>query len=134
VFQLSEAGRGAAFGDIDNDGDVDVLVGNDNGRPHLLMNNIGSRNHWIGMRLVGKESRDMLGARVSVIRRDGSKLSRRARSDGSYGSANDPRVFVGLGTSIETPRVEVRWPSGQVEAWADVAIDRWTMLKEGSGH
>ena len=133
AFTLSETGRGAAFGDIDNDGDVDVVVGNDAGRLRLLVNNIGNRSHWLGMRIVGKEGRDMLGARVAVIRRDGSKLWRRVRSDGSYGSANDPRVLVGLGRSAETPKVRVQWPSGHVEEWSDVAIDRWTTLKEGSG-
>ena len=79
VFKLSESGRGAAFGDIDNDGDMDVLVGNDGGRVRLLVNNLGSRNHWLGLRLVGKAAgRDMLGARVAVSR-DGSTIWRRAR-------------------------------------------------------
>jgi enediyne biosynthesis protein E4 len=133
VFALSEAGRGAAFGDIDNDGDVDVLVGNDAGRARLLVNNIGNRNHWLGLRLVGKEKRDMHGARVTVTRADGSKLWRRARSDGSYGSANDPRVLVGLGTATDKPDVQVRWPSGRIEEWPGVAIDRWTTLTESSG-
>lgn len=134
VFKLSESGRGAAFGDIDNDGDVDVLVGNDGGRVRLLVNNLGTRNHWLGLRLVGKPGgRDMLGARVAVIRGDGSTLWRRARADGSYGSANDPRVLVGLGASAEPPRVRVRWPDGTLEEWSGVAVDRWTTLKEGSG-
>lgn len=75
----------------------------------------------------------MLGARVAVIRSDGSTLWRRARADGSYGSANDPRVLVGLGTSAEATRVRVRWPDGAFEEWSGVAIDRWTTLKEGSG-
>ena len=133
VFQLSEAGRGAAFGDVDNDGDIDVVVGNDNGRLRLLVNNIGNRNHWLGLRIVGKEGRDMLGAKVVVTLRDGTKRWRRVRSDGSYASANDPRVLVGLGPSAEPPTVQVHWPAGRVEAWHDVAIDRWTTLKEGSG-
>jgi hypothetical protein len=134
VFQLSEVGRGAAFGDIDNDGDVDVLVGNLNGPVRLLVNNIGNRNHWVGLRLVGEHApRDMLGARVQMVRKDGSTIWRRARVDGSYASANDPRVLVGLGDSAETPRVRVRWPSGRVEEWPEVAIDRYTTLKEGSG-
>jgi hypothetical protein len=112
---------------------VDVLVGNDAGRARLLVNNIGNRNHWLGLRLVGKEKRDMHGARVTVTRADGSKLWRRARSDGSYGSANDPRVLVGLGTATDKPDVQVRWPSGRIEEWPGVAIDRWTTLTESSG-
>jgi enediyne biosynthesis protein E4 len=134
AFALSEVGRGAAFGDIDNDGAVDVLVANNNGKPRLLMNNIGSRNHWIGLRLVGKQTaRDMLGARVGIVREDGSVLWRRARSDGSYASANDPRVVVGLGTSARAARVRVRWPDGTMEEWSAPAIDRYTTLKEGEG-
>ena len=132
VFELSESGRGAAFGDVDNDGDADVLVGNDGGRVRLLVNNLGNRNHWLGVRLVGKTRRDMLGARMAVIR-DGSTIWRRARSDGSYGSANDPRVLVGLGTSATPPTIKVRWPDGRFEEWSGVPIDRWTTLTEGSG-
>ena len=129
---MSEVGRGAAFGDIDNDGDVDVLVANNNGKPRLLINNVGSRSHWIGLRLVGKQTRrDMLGARVGIVRQNGSTLWRRARSDGSYASANDPRVLVGLGQSTSVPRVRVVWPSGTTEEWSAVAIDRYTTLKEG---
>jgi hypothetical protein len=134
VFELSEVSRGAAFGDIDNDGDVDVLVGNDTGHVRLLINNIGTRNHWLGLRLVGDDTpRDMVGARVAVIRSDGSMLWRRARADGSYASANDPRVLVGLGPAAESPRVRVIWPSGRIEEWADVPVDRHTTLTEGSG-
>jgi hypothetical protein len=113
---------------------VDVVVANDAGRLRLLINNIGNRNHWLGMRLVGEHApRDMLGAQVAVIRHDGSTLWRRARSDGSYASANDPRVLVGLGKSADRPEVRVRWPGGRVEGWSDMAIDRWLTLKEGSG-
>jgi hypothetical protein len=133
AFTVSESGRGAAFGDIDNDGDVDVVVGNDAGRLRLLVNNIGNRNHWLGMRIVGRQGRDMLGARVAVITRDGSRLWRRVRSDGSYGSANDPRVLVGLGQSADAPTVQVQWPGGHVQEWTDVAGDRWITLREGSG-
>jgi hypothetical protein len=92
AFEVSEVGRGAAFGDVDNDGDMDVVVANTNGPVQLLINNVGHRHHWLGVRLVGGkgEGRDMLGARLAVIRKGGPTLWRRARSDGSYASANDP--------------------------------------------
>jgi hypothetical protein len=134
AFAVADVGRGAAFGDVDNDGDTDVLVGNDAGPTRLLINTIGARQHWIGLRLVGARTRrDMLGARVQVFRGDGVALTRRARSDGSYASANDPRVLVGLGSSAEAPRVRVTWPDARSEEWASVPLDRWTTLVEGNG-
>jgi hypothetical protein len=132
AFELSEVGRGAAFGDIDNDGDIDVLVANNNGKPRLLMNNVGSRSHWVGLRLIGRQTaRDMLGARVGIVREDGSVLWRRARTDGSYASANDPRVVVGLGRMARVAGVRVRWPDGTTEESGAPAIDTYTTLKEG---
>jgi hypothetical protein len=133
VFTLSEVGRGAAFGDIDNDGDVDVIVGNDSGPLRLLINNVGNHNHWLGVRLLGEGGRDMLGARLAVMRRNQPTLWRRARSDGSYGSANDPRVLVGLGGSVERPNLVVQWPAGRVEEFDSMAIDQYITLKEGAG-
>ena len=133
VFTATDVGRGAAFGDIDNDGDVDVLVGNDAGPARLVLNSLASRGHWLGLRLVGGSGRDMIGARVAVIRPDTDTLWRRARSDGSYASANDPRVHVGLGETSTPPTVEVHWPDGHVERWDAVAIDRWTTLRQGEG-
>jgi hypothetical protein len=134
AFRLSEVGRGAAFGDIDNDGDEDVVVGNNSGPVRLLINNVGNRANWLGLRLVSAAAaRDMLGARVAIERGDGVTLWRRARADGSYASANDPRVLAGLGRTAKPPRVRVVWPGGRVEEWADVPINRYTTLKEGSG-
>ena len=134
VFELSEVSRGAAFGDVDNDGDVDVLVANNNGRARLLINEVGHRNRWIGLRLVGGPGRrDMPGARVGVFRDDGPPLWRRARADGSYASANDPRVLVGLGQAAAVRRVRVVWPSGREEDWMDLPVDRWLTLEEGTG-
>ena len=130
VFALSEVGRGAAFGDVDNDGDVDVLIGNNNGPTRLLINQIVSGHHWIGLRLVGVGGRDMLGARVEVVQAGATTRWRRARSDGSYASANDPRVIVGLGESATPPDVRVTWPNGKVDTWTQVPVDRYSTLKE----
>ena len=132
-FKLLDVSRGAAFGDIDNDGDEDVVVGTANGPTRLFINNVGNKNHWLGLRLIGVGGRDMIGARVSIVRPSGPTIWRRSRSDGSYASANDPRVLVGLGTSTAPVTVRVQWLDGKMEEWADQAIDRWTTLKQGSG-
>jgi hypothetical protein len=134
ALQVPDVSRGAAFGDIDNDGDIDVVVGTDSGPARLLINNVGSRKHWVGLRLLGDTTpRDMVGARVAVTRADGLTIWRRARADGSYASANDPRVLVGLGDSAQPPNVRVIWPDGRREEWTHVAVDRYTTLREGGG-
>jgi len=134
IFQVAEVGRGAAFGDVDNDGDTDVVVINNAGPAWLLINNVGSSRNWIGLRLVGsKEKRDMLGARVEVLNSDGTRRWRRARTDGSYASANDPRVLVGLGDATAANKVRVYWPSGYAEEWTGVSTNRYTTLRETTG-
>ena len=134
AFRLSEVSRGGAFGDVDNDGDVDVLIVNNNGPARLLINNVGTRRHWLGLRLVGRESpRDMLGTRVEVVLSDGPTLLRRVRTDGSYGSSNDPRVLVGLGEKTHVTAVRAYWPAGHVEEWTGISVDRYATLREGSG-
>ena len=135
VFQLSEVSRGASFGDVDNDGDMDVLVTTNNGPVHLLINGVGNRRHWLGLRLVGAgvTRRDMIGARVAVTGAGARTLWRRARSDGSYASANDPRVLFGVGNSTGPVSVRVLWPDGASEEWSGVTTDRWTTLERGTG-
>ena len=132
VFRLSEVSRGAAFGDVDNDGDTDVLLLNNSGRARLLINQSGGGKHWLGLRMVGA-SRDMVGTRVAVLRGQGPTLWRRARSDGSYASANDPRVLVGLAEANRVQAVRAYWPDGQAEEWKEVKIDSYTTLRQGSG-
>jgi hypothetical protein len=134
AFSSLEVGRGAAFGDVDNDGDTDIVVANAAGPLQLLVNDVGNRQHWLGLRLLDAAGkRDMLGARVQIIRSGMPTLWRRARSDGSYASANDPRVLVGLGTSTAAPRVRVLWPDGSSEDFPGVSIDRWTTFKQRTG-
>jgi hypothetical protein len=133
TFGLAEVSRAAAIGDVDNDGDADVLVSNTSGPARLFINEIGNRSHWLGLKLVGTSEvggRDMLGARVEISRPDAPTLWRRVRTDGSYASANDPRVLVGLGTASEPVRVRVIWPDGREQTWNDVEVDRWTSLQQ----
>src|ERR1051325_5669050 len=132
-LQLIEVSRGAAFGDIDNDGDTDVLVTNNNGPTWLYLNQIGNQNHWLGLKLTGKSGRDMLGTQIEVIVSKNNVLRRRARTDGSYLSANDPRVLVGLGNATQVETVRVRWPDGSGEEWKDLKEDQYINLKQGSG-
>ena len=130
-FALSEVSRGAAFGDVDNDGDTDVLVTNNNGWARLFLNQVGNRNHWLGLRLVGKTGRDMLGAQVEIVIGENNVLWRRVRTDGSYLSASDARVLVGLGAATRVKAVRVRWPDGTTEEWKDLLVDRYIVLKQG---
>ncbi len=134
ALELSEVSRGAAFGDIDNDGDVDILVSNNNGPVRLLLNQIGSRRHWLQVQLQGVNSnRYGIGARVGVIREGKTTLWRRAHTDGSYMSANDHRVHFGLGSDSQVKAVVVHWPGGGKEMWEDIEADRLITLREGSG-
>jgi enediyne biosynthesis protein E4 len=141
AFSTEDVGRGAAFGDLDNDGDTDIVVANDNGPVRVLVNNIGSRAGWIGLRLVtgaaegpALRRRDALGARIGIAGENGVTRWRRARADGSYASANDPRVLVGLGAAAaHSVNVRVVWPSGRIEEWSAVPTNRYSTLSEGTG-
>ena len=129
-----EVSRGLAVGDIDNDGRSDVLLTNNRGPARLLMNRTETGHHWLGLRLLTQDGlRDALGATVRVELVDGRRLWRRAATDGSYLSANDPRVLIGLGNAAEPVAVEVRWPDGSRERWPPIAVDRYHTLRAGSG-
>jgi hypothetical protein len=139
AFQVSAVGRGAAFGDIDNDGDIDIEVNNANGPARLLLNQAGSRNHWLEVRLQGVTvNRDAYGSRLVLFRKGRDPLWRRAGTDGSYLSASDPRVHFGLGTdddlqSAPPESLLVIWPNGSKETWKVQKTDILVNLREGSG-
>ena len=133
-FQIAGVGRGAAFGDIDNDGDVDIVVSTNNADVRLLLNQTGSRRHWLEVRLDGgKTNRFGIGARVAVLRRGQSTLWRRAHTDSSYLSSNDPRVHFGLGDKPDLEGVIVQWLDGSSEVWNPVQVDQIITLRKGSG-
>ena len=118
TFDVPEVSRGLAFGDIDNDGDMDMVVGNDSGPMRLLINNVGTRKHWVGFTVP-------VGSRVVVTASDGRTLTRRSHTDGSYASARDPRVLVGLGDASGPVKVKIVSPDGKVVEKSNVQIDRY---------
>lgn len=124
--------RGCAFGDFDNDGDMDVLVMNVNEPPSLLRNDVSGKGHWIKVKLIGTRSnRSALGARVTV--HDGARAwAQEVLGQSSYLSVNDRRLHFGLG-SATTVDIEVRWPSGGTERFARVAADHLIHITEGHG-
>lgn len=134
VFQRLDVGRGLAAGDIDNDGDEDVLVTNNGGRAQLLLNNTDSGGSWLGLRLVeGQPPRDVFGARAKVQLSDGSSQWRKVRTDGSFASARDPRVTVALPPGLQVTGLTVVWPGGESESWDPPTSGRYTTLLKGTG-
>jgi enediyne biosynthesis protein E4 len=109
AFGVSEVSRGAALGDIDNDGDTDIAIFNNNGPARVLLNQVGKRSHWLGFRLLQKDNTDSFQARIEVLSDDGKALWRRVHTDGSYCSASDPRVLIGLGDNAGRKNAKGNW-------------------------
>lgn len=133
ALELLHVSRGAAVGDVDDDGDADVLVCNNSGQAQLLLNQTDGRSNWLGLRLVGQSGRDMVGARATLKRTGHPDLVRRAHAASSYLTSSDSRVLFGLGQGEVAARVEVVWPSGRQEHWSGLAARRYHTLIEGQG-
>jgi hypothetical protein len=130
AFNSPVAARGAAFGDLNNDGQVEAVVAVLD-EPPLILRNMGTTHHWLGISLTGsKSNRSAFGARVIVTTIAGQKQVFDAGAGGSYLSSNDPRIVVGLGNTRAVRSVEVRWPSGRVQTIANPPIDQYLRITE----
>jgi hypothetical protein len=135
IFSKTFPARGLAIGDFDNDGGVDVLIGNNDEAPVLLHNRIGKLNNWLGVQLVGRKCvTDAIGARVTYQAGD-LKRSKTKIGGGSFLSSHDPRLVLGIGQRNKIDSLEIKWPlpSGAVERFTDLPINRYITIIEGTG-
>jgi enediyne biosynthesis protein E4 len=130
---LALSSRGVAFGDFDNDGDLDIVINNMNDKPTLLRNDLENTNRWLKVKALGTRSnRTGVGARVRIVAGQHAQIDE-VRSGGSYISQSDLRLHFGMGAARKADLVEVRWPSGQVDVLKDVATNQVIWVKEGAG-
>ncbi len=134
VFTRASASRGAAFGDLDNDGDVDVVIANCNGAAIRLRNDGGNANHWIAVELRGvRANRDGIGAKIVLTRQSGKKQYAVVSAAGSYLSANDRRVYFGLGSDTAVRQIRIEWPGGAIQEIAGPKVDQILRVEEKVG-
>jgi hypothetical protein len=133
-FQLDHRGRGLAAGDLDNDGRPDLVISHLNEPVAVLRNHPRGdqvpNNHWLGVELVGRKKRDIVGAKV-VVEVGDRRLTRFAKGGGSYLSASDQRLLFGLGKADRIRRITVYWPWGKEQTWPGLPCDRYWSLLEG---
>jgi enediyne biosynthesis protein E4 len=124
--------RGAAFGDLFNDGHIDVVLNNMDASPSLLRNVCNNANHWLSLKLVGgpKSGHDAIGAKV-FLTAAGVRQRADVFSGGSYASSSDPRLHFGLGSATKADKVEIHWPSGTIDEISVAGIDRVITVVEG---
>ncbi len=130
---IEKCSRGAAFGDYDNDGDIDILINNLDDHPTLLRNESRNGHHWITIRLIGtKSDRNAMGAKV-IMTAGGRTQTQSVVSGTSFLSANDHRLHFGLGSFSRVDQIEIRWPSNSVEQVKNLPADRFITIEEGRG-
>jgi enediyne biosynthesis protein E4 len=130
-FSKPYAGRGVAFADFDNDGNMDMIVGNNNDPPLLLHNSGAAGRHFVTLKLVGvKSNRDAMGSRVTLKAGPLTQI-REIAGGGSYLSQSDLRAHFGLGEAVRADTIEVRWPSGLRQIFRDIPADRFYVIEEG---
>jgi len=131
VFMTPLAARGAAFGDLDNDGLIDIAINCNNGHAIILHNRGGNGNHWLMLNLIGTSSnRDAIGSKIRLVTDNGQQQTRFVSTAGSYISASDKRAHFGLGSSKKLRLFEITWPSGIVQRIESVAVDQILTVKE----
>ncbi|HEU5403726.1 MAG TPA: CRTAC1 family protein [Terriglobales bacterium] len=130
-FQQRWSARGVATGDIDNDGNVDVVVGTNNGSLYVLRNRGANANHWITLALTGTTSnRDAIGAQVRLVSATGRQQCAMVTTSSSYASASDKRIHFGLGSDESARSIQIRWPSGLIQILPNVKADQSLVIKE----
>ena len=131
ALQEPKVGRGAAFGDIDNDGDIDVVISNNNGQASLLINEGPPKNNWIGLLLEGRlYNRDAIGARVTVTSGGESQIAT-VNPAASYLSSNDKRLLFGLGSQAVVNEISIQWPGGGVDRIENIEGNRYYLIQPG---
>jgi hypothetical protein len=127
-------GRGAAFGDLFNDGHIDIVMNNVDSTPALLRNVAKNNNHWISLRLIGgpKSPKDAIGSKV-FLTAGGIRQRVDVFSGGSYGSSSDLRAHFGLGAATRIDKLEIQWPSGFKQEISVSGVDRILTIEEGKG-